>query len=261
MPISPHIKEARAFLKYINHADIVALVRDINDHEADFPYIKVSLTTCLDKQFAKLPVNNDSLKQKIKEVFCFMVNNAETGIHLYGARITLLKLDEEPKPKRPEPPRIPKLTPIAKLVFKEWEQEDAPLSLPDAKAQGKPVFKPEIIDTVFSLLKDYFASEEQNELLHILKTGDAARTKLLFKDNGNRLADAFKQLYEYGYIVGCQKQELNRWIMNCFCYLSRNATKAFTTDYVEKCVSKNSNPCMNPIIQIVDGEIRQAEAS
>lgn len=261
MSIQLHIKEARAFLKYINHADIVALVRDINDHEADFTYIKVSLINCLNKQLAKLPVRNDSLDQKIKEVFCLMVNNAETGIYLYGARITLLKLDDEPKPKRHEPPRIPSLTPIAKLAFKEWEQECHSPSLPAMPAQGKPVFKPEIIDTVFSLLKDYFAPEEQNELLLILKTGGTANTKLLFNDNGNRLADVFKQLYEHGYIVGCRKQELNRWIMDCFCYLSRNATKAFTADYVEKCVSKNNNPCMNPVIQIVDGEIRQAEAS
>ncbi len=44
-------------------------------------------------------------------------------------------------------------------------------------------------------LKDYFKSEDQPHLKKLLTTGTNLSEPLIFKGNGNQLADAFKQLF------------------------------------------------------------------
>jgi len=115
-------KEYSEYQQYISHSDIISLINNINKNETDFKKTKQLLTNCLNKQFENLPLQNDTLQQKILETFCLMVNNTETKFYLYGARIKTLKLDE---PIHPTSPRqtIPKLTPIAKIAVTEWKNE------------------------------------------------------------------------------------------------------------------------------------------
>jgi hypothetical protein len=123
----------------------------------------------------------------------------------------------------------------------------------------KPVLKPEAVQIVFDIIKDFFNSEQQAELKRVIQTGNKASNKLLFKSNGNRLSDTFKKLIEHEYITGCQKQDLINWIILNFTYTQKNKVKEFIYDTVEKTISRNDNPCKSPLIEIVKGEIRKVE--
>ena len=108
-------------------------------------------------------------------------------------------------------------------------------------------FKPEIVDDLFSFLKDYFPSGQQEKLRSILNTGKDVNSKLSFRGNGNRLADAFRRLFEDDIITGCSKKGLERWLCSNFEYRWRDQNKSFTEDYAEKCISRNSQPCKSPL--------------
>jgi hypothetical protein len=111
----------------------------------------------------------------------------------------------------------------------------------------KPIFKPEMIETIFASLKDSFSKQHQTELKKILQNGSNASTQLIFLSNGNRLAYAFKQLYEQNKITGCQKNELAAWIQKNFCYRFREKTKVYTPRYLEDIISTNKIPCKHPL--------------
>lgn len=114
-----------------------------------------------------------------------------------------------------------------------------------------PIFKIEIIDTVFEFLKDHFDTNEHGELKSILETGNDAPKKLYFKDNGNRIADAFKQLINVDYITGCQKKDLEKWIAKNFQYKnSKNCPTDFKIRYLQDIISTNKDNCKNPIFEI-----------
>jgi hypothetical protein len=68
-----------------------------------------------------------------------------------------------------------------------------------------PIIKPEAINQIFEILKDFFRGPEQTALKEILATGNDAVAPLLFLDNGNRLADAFKQLIKSDFVTGCDQ--------------------------------------------------------
>ena len=120
----------------------------------------------------------------------------------------------------------------------------------------KPIFKPEALQTIFDHLKDFFSSEQQTQFKLILQTGNNTGGPLIFNDNGNRLADAFKQLKEKDFITGCDKLQLQKWIAQNFRYTSLKRVKTFTPDYIEKCISRNYYPCKNPLFKIVNGQIQ-----
>lgn len=123
----------------------------------------------------------------------------------------------------------------------------------------KPVLKPEAVQIVFDIIKDFFSPEQQTELKQVIETGNKASKKLLFKANGNRLTDTFKKLIEHDFITGCQKQDLINWIISNFTFTQQNKVKAFIYDTVEKTISRNDNPCKSPLIKIENGQIQKVE--
>ena len=114
----------------------------------------------------------------------------------------------------------------------------------------KPIFSPEKIDTVFKLLKDFFSKNQQPLLRKILETGDDASEFLIFLGNGNRLADAFKQLIKADVITGCHQKELENWIGKNFKFRYRKKIKAFTPRYLNSIISTNKDLCRHPILNV-----------
>lgn len=123
----------------------------------------------------------------------------------------------------------------------------------------KPVLKPEVLQIVFEIIKDFFSTEEQSDLKQVIGTGNIASKKLLFRGNGNRLTDTFKKLIEHDFITGCQKQDLINWIIINFTFTQQNKAKPFIYDTVEKTISRNDNPCKSPLITIKNGQIQKVE--
>lgn len=125
----------------------------------------------------------------------------------------------------------------------------------DLNFEMKPRFNSEAVPTLFDLLKDFFIEKHQKQLYQILISGDDSNEQLIFSDNGNRLADAFRRAYEVDIIIGCEKKELEHWICRNFKFRYRKQIKFFTADYTEKCISRNDQPCKNPILKIENGQI------
>jgi hypothetical protein len=123
----------------------------------------------------------------------------------------------------------------------------------------KPVLKPEAVQIVFDILKDFFSPEHQTELKKIIETGNNPSSKLHFKANGNRLTDTFKKLIEHNFITGCRKQDLINWIISNFTFTQQNKVKPFIYDTVEKTISRNYYPCKSPLIEIKNGQIQKDE--
>jgi len=159
---------------------------------------------------------------------------------------------------------------IFELHFKEthyyypFPKDDLPPQQTETKTEQetiemKPVLKPEAVQIVFDIIKDFFSPEQQTELKQVIETGNKASKKMLFKGNGNRLTDTFKKLIEHDFITGCQKQDLINWIISNFTFTQQNKVKAFIYDTVEKTISRNDNPCKSPLIKIENGQIQKFE--
>jgi hypothetical protein len=145
---------------------------------------------------------------------------------------------------------------VQEYIF-DWEDK---LQKEKEKVPGKPSFAPEHIPTIHQLLKDFFAPEEQDQLLEIITNGSKLQQPLLFKHNGNRLADAFKQLIKGDIITGCQQKELEQWILGNFKYQYRGEEKSFTSRYLNDVISTNKEMCQNPIIDVMKNPIRIIKA-
>jgi len=143
---------------------------------------------------------------------------------------------------------------LKRLGFQESENKIEQNSI-----EIKPIVKPEAVQAVFDILKDFFSPENQNEFKRVIETGSKVNNKLLFKGNGNRLTDTFKKLIEHDFITGCQKQDLIRWIISNFTFIQQNKAKAFIYDTVEKTISRNYYPCKSPLIEIKNGQIQKVE--
>jgi len=127
---------------------------------------------------------------------------------------------------------------------------DAPSSKKNTINSFCPIINPEYLELVYVVLKKYFNQEQHVKLLKLLNTGQDSDEKLQFLDNGNRLADAFKQLYEVDIITGCQKRDLEEWICRNFEYLSNHKTKSYNTKYLNNIVSTNKFLCKNALISL-----------
>lgn len=112
----------------------------------------------------------------------------------------------------------------------------------------KPCFKAELIENITLELNTFFDPSQHFELKRIIETGSNTIEKLLFKDNGNRLTDYFKQLFERDVITGCTKKDLINWIVVNFKFTYRSSQKEFKYKTVESIISGNENPCKNPIV-------------
>jgi hypothetical protein len=125
----------------------------------------------------------------------------------------------------------------------------------------KPSFKPKAVEIIFEIIKDFFSVEQQPELNRVLQTGNDAISKLLFKDNANRLTDTFKKLIEHDFITGCQKKHLENWIVSNFLFLHNGLSKEFKLKVVNKYISAGRNTvcCKSPLIDIKNGQILKVE--
>ena len=153
--------------------------------------------------------------------------------------------------------------------FKKDKNETDAINLP-TKEDGNSIkggnqiqsilqFKNDSVPLIYDILKNYFSADDQDELEEILKTGCNCSRKLLFKDNGNRLADFFKKLIEHDYIIGCDKQRLQEWVISNFKYTfwrkGEEYIKEYIMDTVHRTISRNDTPCKYPIIEIPNGLI------
>lgn len=170
-------------------------------------------------------------------------NNCDLEIKKLESQRELSKshIDHCPPQRSPKPQPEP-------LTQKKYSQQTIAL---------KPLLKPEAVPVVFGILKDFFDPSQQAELERILKTFDNASSKLLFKDNGNRLTDTFKKLKESDFITGCEKEDLTNWIVANFRFVHRKTDKPYLSGTVEKTMSGNNSPCQNPLIEIIGGEIQK----
>jgi hypothetical protein len=140
---------------------------------------------------------------------------------------------------------------ISLFAIKNFQSADeAKVTKIPTKPDIKPIFSPEFINVIFELLKDFFSKEHQTKLKEILQNGSIADTRLTFLDNGNRLADAFKQLIKSDIIKGCEQKELEAWIQKNFCYRYRNKIKEYTPRYLNDIISTNKEKCQNPILNV-----------
>lgn len=114
---------------------------------------------------------------------------------------------------------------------------------------------PEAKESIFSILKDFFEVEQQNEFEKVLTTFGTVKSKLIFKSNSNQFTDTFKKLFENNFILGCQKTDLINWIVLNFNFMYRNEVKEFKTKTVEQIISGNQTFCKKPIIEIKNGQI------
>lgn len=111
-----------------------------------------------------------------------------------------------------------------------------------------PCFKSELVEEVIATLNIYFDISQHAELKRIIETGSDTYEKLFFRDNGNRLNDYFKKLFENETITVCSKKDLINWIVKNFTFNHRKIQKDFIYKTVEKVISGNQQPCKNPII-------------
>jgi hypothetical protein len=112
----------------------------------------------------------------------------------------------------------------------------------------KPCFNPELIDRITKELNTFFEPSQHGELKRIIETGSSANVKLLFRDNGNKLTDYFRELFNNNTITGCTKTVLINWIIDSFKYTYRRSIKDYDFKTVEKTVSSKDRLCKNPII-------------
>ena len=150
-------------------------------------------------------------------------------------------------------PLVPKDISAIERDWIEYKLKPQPILQP--KPEIKPIFNPKAINTIFDLLKDFFSKEHQTELIEILQNGSIASTRLIFLDNGNRLADAFKQLIKADIITGCEQKELEAWIQKNFNYRYRNIIKAYTPHYLNDIISTNKILCKNPILEVTKDKV------
>lgn len=144
-----------------------------------------------------------------------------------------------------------KISILENLIKREQNKNTPPPAEQEQETvEIKPVLKPEAVQTVFDILKDFFSTEQQSELKQLLETGNNTGKHLIFLDNGNRLADAFKQLKNTDIITGCEKKELEIWIGKNFKYRYRKEIREYKPRYLNDIISTNKDKCQNPLLNV-----------
>ncbi len=125
---------------------------------------------------------------------------------------------------------------------------------PNKLTKASPVFKDEIVKEFFTVLKNYFSANAQQQLLELLTTKEDADEPLLFYGPGNQLADTFKQLYSANLITSCNKSELEDWIQTNFLYRDKGMQKHYTEKYLKDIISSNTKGCQSPLLDVKKSE-------
>lgn len=115
-------------------------------------------------------------------------------------------------------------------TFEEWKAKqsnqkvvenvisDLPIKIPYNGDAGLPKFEQQSSIDFLKIMRSYFSEENQIQLSILISDNIAPTNRLVFKGNGNQLADAFKQLIEANLITGCLKADLEKWVTKNFLY-------------------------------------------
>ena len=153
-------------------------------------------------------------------------------------------------------------------LYKNKSIEDIQLKSEEGGELVIPKFKPEYITDIYNVLKIYFPTEQQKDLLRLLETGkridDVSHNgeMLMFNDIAIRLADAFRVLKNNDIITCCEKKDVVEWIIRNFKYRKRGGNDYFLfnrrtlEDYLYSPEnSKSMKICKEPIFEIKEGRI------
>jgi len=147
-------------------------------------------------------------------------------------------------------------------TFEEWTAKqsnqatdqsvvsDLPAKIPYNENAGLPKFDQQSASDFLKIMKSYFSEEHHSQLSALISDHTAPKNRLIFKGNGNQLADAFKQLIEYNLITGCLKSDLEKWVAKNFLYGTGVTPKEYTEGWVGAIISEDTKPCKSPIIEI-----------
>ncbi|QMW02301.1 hypothetical protein [Spirosoma foliorum] len=128
--------------------------------------------------------------------------------------------------------------------------------------EGFLTIRTDIITNLYEVLSPFFPDAAENALMNLLRGEQNGQEKLLFKENGNKLAFLFKELYDNSVMTGHSKIEVEQWLLRNFQYydLRQKSNKDFTPAYLNGIISTNGKECKSPIalVEIVDGKLRIA---
>lgn len=128
--------------------------------------------------------------------------------------------------------------------------------LPAKPVSRYPTFTKGTAIQFFKILQPYFTDEDHLKLSNLLSKNSNPDSPLIFRGNGNQLADAFKQLYDANLIVGCMQIDLEKWIAPKFLYLSyQGEPREFTDGYLNGLISTRTRPCKSPILKVERKEV------
>lgn len=147
-------------------------------------------------------------------------------------------------------------------TFEEWmANQKSPQQVEDATVElspkipynpdtGRPKFNHQYIDDFLQLIRTYFSEEHFNQLAALIKADEKPASKFIFNGNSNKLADAFKQLYEANLIVGCNKTELEKWILKHFLYSNGDKVNEYSEGWLSAIISSDTKICKSPILEV-----------
>ena len=147
-------------------------------------------------------------------------------------------------------------------TFEEWmAKQKSPEQVEDASAElsskipynpdaGRPKFNHQYIDDFLQLIRTYFSEEHFSQLDALIKADEQPASQMIFNGNSNKLADAFKQLYEANLIVGCNKAELEKWILKHFLYSNGDKVNEYSEGWLSAIISSDTKVCKSPILEV-----------
>ncbi len=133
---------------------------------------------------------------------------------------------------------------------KNTNEKKASDKTPYNEDAGMPKFSEQFIGDFLQLMKTYFSEAHHTQLTTLINTNTQPENQLIFKGNGNQLADVFKQLYEANIIVGCKKTDLEKWIAKHFLYATGDVPKEYTEGWLSSIISTDTKFCKSPIMVI-----------
>jgi hypothetical protein len=141
---------------------------------------------------------------------------------------------------------------ILNVIKPEKEPDTSPILEPVLiKSRSRPVFREEIADQFFKILREYFIPEDQESFQTLLTSNKSPAQPLVFNGPGNQLADGFKQLIDSNLIVSCNKAELENWIRQNFQYRDKGRVKSYTEKYLQDIISSNTKACQSPLFDVM----------
>lgn len=143
------------------------------------------------------------------------------------------------------------LAEVEQSVAKVLRQDDSAVAKTSMLiSRATPTFKEGIKIDFYNLIREHFSADEKERLKDLLNSPASSVEPLEFHGAGNQLADAFKQLFDSNLIVGCNKAELEAWIMQHFRFRDGNNVKSYTEKYLQDMISSNTKACQSPLFDV-----------